>query len=85
MARDAPRHFPKGGFLPTAKGGLMGESEERGSFRLVLGEGIVSVLEPCSSVLINPTRTLECAFFVRANTADGKYGKHSDQTRRGGV
>jgi hypothetical protein len=30
MARDAPRYFPKGGFLPTAKGGLMGESEERG-------------------------------------------------------
>ena len=30
LARDAPRHFPKGGFLPTAKGGLMGESEERG-------------------------------------------------------
>ena len=28
MARDAHRHFPKGGFLPTAKGGLMGESEE---------------------------------------------------------
>ena len=33
MARDAPRHFPKGGFLPTAKGGLMGESEERGGFK----------------------------------------------------
>ena len=46
----------------VSKGGLMGESEERGSFRLVLGEGIVSVLEPCSSVLINPTRTLECFF-----------------------
>ena len=50
----------------------MGESEEvvqwgfngreRGGFRLVLGEGIVSVLELYSSVLINPTRTLECFF-----------------------
>ena len=51
------------GVSNVSKGGLMGESEERGSFRLVLGEGIVSVLELCSSVLIiNPTRTLECFF-----------------------
>ena len=45
MARDAPcdapRHFPKGGFLPTAKGGLMGEgeSEERGGSQGGFNEG----------------------------------------------
>ena len=38
MARDAHRHFPKGGFLPTAKGGLMGESEERGQGGFNVGE-----------------------------------------------